>query len=53
MQNHPIIERKLANWVLVFNSDPHRPTQKTTILERLILGFSKTQQTKEEKVIAI
>jgi len=39
MQKHPMVDKKLADWVSFFNSISNKQTQEAKILESLILGY--------------
>lgn len=52
MQKHPIVEKKLADWVSAFNSIPKKQTQEAQILKSLILGLRSKLNSMEDLKIA-
>ena len=52
MQNEPIIDKKLVDWVTAFNSLPDKQTQEAKILKSLILGYHAKPKKMEVIVIA-
>ena len=52
MQKHPIVDKKLADWVSTFNSIPNKQTQEAQILKSLILGYGAKPKIMEVLVVA-
>lgn len=51
MQQHPKVDKKLADWASAFNSMPNKHTKEAQILKSLILGYRTTIR-KEVSIVA-